>query len=63
MPFIDVRIFEERLTPEASDALIAELTDAVARALGESFRDNTWIVLIGAPAARWGVGGRPGAVQ
>ncbi|MDG4799974.1 4-oxalocrotonate tautomerase family protein [Micromonospora sp. WMMD980] len=60
MPFIDVRIFEERLTPPVQEALIARLTDAVSEVLGPAVRDQTWIVLTGAPAQRWGVGGVPG---
>ncbi|MFY1632180.1 tautomerase family protein [Solwaraspora sp. WMMB335] len=60
MPFIDVRIFEERLTPAVQEALVARLTDAVADVLGEPTRAQTWVVLTGAPAARWGVGGVQG---
>ncbi|MDG4782322.1 4-oxalocrotonate tautomerase family protein [Micromonospora sp. WMMD961] len=67
MPFIDVRIFEERLTPPVQEALIARLTDAVSEVLGPAVRDQTWIVLTGAPAQRWGVGGvrgtSPGTVD
>jgi len=60
MPFIDVRIFEERLTPPVRDALIGRLTDAVVEVLGAGARDQTWIVLTGTPAERWGIGGMPG---
>ncbi|GAA5040007.1 4-oxalocrotonate tautomerase [Thermocatellispora tengchongensis] len=60
MPFIDVRIFEERLTPESEERLIGALTDAVASVLGEPAREQTWVVLTGAPAARWGVAGKRG---
>ena len=60
MPFIDVRLFEERLTPRTEQALISELTDAVTRVFGESARAHTWVVLSGSVARRWGVGGSPG---
>ncbi|MEV7230830.1 MULTISPECIES: 4-oxalocrotonate tautomerase family protein [Polymorphospora] len=60
MPFIDVRIFEERLTPAVERALVARLTDAVADVLGSDVRAQTWVVLTGAPATRWGVGGVQG---
>lgn len=60
MPFIDVRLFEERLTPDTEQQLIGELTEAVTRVFGESARAQTWVALTGSPARRWGVGGIPG---
>lgn len=57
MPFIDVRIFEERLTPAVQEALVTRLSDAVGEVLGEAARAQTWVVLTGAPADRWGIGG------
>lgn len=63
MPFIDVKLFEERLTPEIEQKLIAQLTEAVANVLGERARDVTWIVLEGTPAKRWGVGGELGEAR
>ncbi|GGS44307.1 tautomerase family protein [Streptomyces griseoviridis] len=62
MPLIEVKLFESRLKDAATETeLIAELTDAVARVLGEDAREQTWVVLQGLPPARWGVAGRPGA--
>ncbi|MGW3470916.1 tautomerase family protein [Saccharopolyspora sp. NPDC000995] len=63
MPFIDVKIFEERLAPETERALISALTDAVAGVLGEKTRPFTWVVLDGTPAQRWGIGGEPGEAK
>lgn len=63
MPFIDVKLFEERLTPEIERKLIAQLTEAVANVLGERARNATWIVLEGTPAKRWGVGGELGEAR
>lgn len=60
MPFIDVRIFEERLTPDTELRLIHELTDAVTRVFGEAARAQTWVALTGAPARRWGIAGDQG---
>ena len=57
MPYVNVQLFEERLTPEAETRLLTELTDAVARALGEQYTASTWVVLQGTPARRWAVGG------
>ncbi|MHA6630313.1 tautomerase family protein [Pseudonocardia sichuanensis] len=59
MPYIDVRIFEGRLTPQTQERLIAALTDAVVDVFDESIREQTWIVLNPVDPARWGIGGRP----
>jgi 4-oxalocrotonate tautomerase len=63
MPFIDVKLFEERLTPETEQQLIVQLTEAVADVLGEQVRNVTWVVLEGTPAKRWGVGGKLGEAK
>ncbi|HSA51012.1 MAG TPA: tautomerase family protein [Yinghuangia sp.] len=60
MPFIEVKLYEERLTPETEEALITNITEAVVAALGESVREQTWILLSGTPATKWGIGGHPG---
>jgi len=57
MPFINVHIFEERLDGKAEARLLAELSNAVTRALGAEYEKSTWVVLQGTPAARWAVGG------
>ncbi|GAA1980839.1 hypothetical protein GCM10009718_17210 [Isoptericola halotolerans] len=57
MPFIEVKIFEERLTPETEAALLTELSGAVGRTLGPDAEASTWVVLHGTPAQRWAVAG------
>ncbi len=63
MPFVEVKLYEERLTPGTEQALISHITEAVVAALGESVREQTWVMLSGAPAARWGVGGERGQAR
>ncbi|QIZ37202.1 tautomerase family protein [Saccharopolyspora sp. ASAGF58] len=63
MPFIDVKIFDERLTPATEQDLVHALTDAVAGVLGEQARPQTWVVLDGTPARRWGIGGELGEAK
>ncbi|MFF6918362.1 tautomerase family protein [Streptomyces sp. NPDC012466] len=60
MPFIDVKIYDRRLTPESERALIERLTQATVDVLGEEVREQTWITLTGIPAQRWGIAGKPG---
>ncbi|MFI6099290.1 4-oxalocrotonate tautomerase family protein [Lentzea sp. NPDC051213] len=60
MPYIDVKLFESRLTDETEKELITRITDAVVDVFGESIREHTWVSLTGIPSHRWGVGGDRG---
>jgi 4-oxalocrotonate tautomerase len=55
MPLVQVTLLEGR-SPERKERLIAELTDAVVRAV-ESPRENVRVVLYEVPDADWGTGG------
>jgi 4-oxalocrotonate tautomerase len=59
MPIIEVKAFERRFEdPGTSAELIAKLTDALCAVHGEEVRDETWVVLTGVEASRWGFGGK-----
>ncbi|MGH2953535.1 MAG: tautomerase family protein [Solirubrobacterales bacterium] len=58
MPLIEVKAFERRFEdPQAAERLIAKLTDALCEVYGEELRDETWVLLEGVEASRWGFGG------
>jgi 4-oxalocrotonate tautomerase len=57
MPYIDVKLFENRLTEATEKELIDRITAAVVDTFGEDIREQTWISLTGIPSHRWGVGG------
>jgi 4-oxalocrotonate tautomerase len=59
MPYLHLRINEDRLTPDKETELIAALTDAVASVYGDEIRRGTWVTLEAVPPSRWGVAGRP----
>jgi 4-oxalocrotonate tautomerase len=62
MPFIDVKLYDRRVTPESSQRIIKELTDALARACeDESVKDHTWVVVQGVPPNQWGIAGNAGS--
>ncbi|GHE12866.1 tautomerase family protein [Streptomyces alanosinicus] len=61
MPFISVRIFEERLDGTQDEEFIKNLTEAVTKTFGEESRSHTWVALEGTPAKRWGIAGRLGS--
>jgi 4-oxalocrotonate tautomerase len=59
MPIIEVKAFERRFEdPEAAEQLIAKLTDALCDVYGEEVREETWVLLTGFEASRWGFGGK-----
>jgi phenylpyruvate tautomerase PptA (4-oxalocrotonate tautomerase family) len=61
VPHLDVYTLETDLTGR-ENTLIEALTSAVAAVYGEWARPSVVVRLIGLPAGRWGIGGRPAAV-
>jgi 4-oxalocrotonate tautomerase len=59
MPFIDVKVLEGVLDDAQKHALIAELTEAVVRAGGESLRPMTRCAIQEIRSGWWGVAGKP----
>ena len=58
MPLIEVKAFERRFDdPEATERLIAGLTDALCEVFGEEVRDETWVIVDGVAPSQWGFGG------
>jgi 4-oxalocrotonate tautomerase len=58
MPLIEVKAFERRFDdPEATERLIAGLTDAMCEVFGEEVRAETWVLVEGVDPSRWGFGG------
>jgi len=57
MPYIEVKVFENELTPEQSNALIKKITNAVADISSEKLRDVTWVVINEVKSGHWGIGG------
>jgi phenylpyruvate tautomerase PptA (4-oxalocrotonate tautomerase family) len=58
MPHLMVYANESDLTGREGE-LISTLTDAVVAVYGEWARDIAVVQMIGLPAGRWGIGGRP----
>lgn len=56
MPFVDVTMVEGR-DPEALQALVTALTDAVVDSIGAP-RDAVRVVIREVPATHWAAGGR-----
>jgi phenylpyruvate tautomerase PptA (4-oxalocrotonate tautomerase family) len=58
MPHLTVHVMESDLAGREKN-LIKELTDAVVTVYGDWARSIVVVQLIGLPATRWGVGGKP----
>ena len=58
MPHLTVHVLEDDLVGRET-ALIEALTDAVVAVYGDWARDIVDVRLIGLPAGRWGIGGKP----
>jgi len=63
MPLIRCELFDYRVTPEVSAALIEKLTDALCDAVHPGLRDHTWVIVEGHNPKNWGVGGKPWPVD
>ena len=57
MPLIEVKVFEDELTPEQAKQLIKRITDAVTSVTSEKLRDVTWVIVNQVKSGNWGVGG------
>jgi phenylpyruvate tautomerase PptA (4-oxalocrotonate tautomerase family) len=45
MPLVEVKVFEDELTPEQTKQLIQKITDAVTTVTSEKLRDVTWVIV------------------
>jgi 4-oxalocrotonate tautomerase len=58
MPWIDVKLYDTRVTEESVPKIIEALTTALAESSGAS-PDHIQVVVQGIPAQHWGVAGKP----
>jgi phenylpyruvate tautomerase PptA (4-oxalocrotonate tautomerase family) len=58
MPHLTVHAMESDLAGRETE-LIAGLTDAVVAVYGDWAREIAEVLLVGVPAGRWGIGGKP----
>jgi len=57
MPFVEVKVFKDELTPGQTRTLIQKITDVVASVTSEKLRDVPWVIVSEVPSGNWGVGG------
>lgn len=58
MPFIEIKLFEGRVADdEVAAQIIRAVTDGLCSVIGESAREQTWVVVDGVSPKHWGFGG------
>jgi 4-oxalocrotonate tautomerase len=60
MPWVDVKLYDKRVTEESVPRIIEAMTKALAESSGASPED-IHVIVHGVPATHWGVAGKPGA--
>jgi 4-oxalocrotonate tautomerase len=58
MPFIDVKIYDRRVTEESVPKMIEALTNALHESSGAA-KEHIQVVIQGIPAKHWGQAGKP----
>jgi 4-oxalocrotonate tautomerase len=58
MPWIDVKLFDTRVTEDSVPRIIEALTSALAESSGAS-PDHIHVLVQGIPAPQWGTAGKP----
>ena len=59
MPFIQVKVIENVFTPEQTQQIVRNLTDALVAIEGENMRPVTWCVVEEVKSGSWGIAGNP----
>jgi 4-oxalocrotonate tautomerase len=60
MPWIDVKLYDSRVTEESVPKIIEMLTDALAESSGAA-KEHIQVVVQGVSPKHWGIAGKPGA--
>ncbi len=60
MPWIDVKLYDSRVTDESVPKIIDALTEALSESSGAA-KEHIQVIVHGVSAKHWGVAGKPGA--
>jgi 4-oxalocrotonate tautomerase len=53
MPLVEVKVFEDELTPAQTNQLIQRITDAVTTVTSEKLRGVTWVIVNTVKSGSW----------
>jgi 4-oxalocrotonate tautomerase len=60
MPWVDVKLYDQRVTEESVPKIIEALTDALHESSGAA-KEHIQVVVQGISPKHWGIAGKPGA--
>jgi 4-oxalocrotonate tautomerase len=60
VPLIEVKLYDTRVTEEATPKIVEALTDALVSVTSEALREHIWVIVEGVPARNWGIAGKVG---
>ena len=58
MPFVEVKLYDKRVTEESVPKIIAALTDALAESSGAA-KEHIHVIVEGVSPKNWGIAGTP----
>jgi phenylpyruvate tautomerase PptA (4-oxalocrotonate tautomerase family) len=59
VPIIEVKLYDRRVTPEATPRIIESLTNALAEACGDDgLKAHTHVIVEGVAPSSWGIAGQ-----
>jgi 4-oxalocrotonate tautomerase len=58
MPWVDVKLYDKRVTEESVPKIIEAMTKALAESSGAA-EEHIQVIVHGVAPAHWGVGGKP----
>ena len=58
MPWVDVKLYDKRVTPESVPKIIEAMTNALAESSGAA-KEHIQVLVEGVSPKNWGVGGEP----
>jgi 4-oxalocrotonate tautomerase len=58
MPWVDVKLYDKRVTEESVPRIIEAMTKALAESSGAA-EEHIQVIVHGVPPAHWGVAGKP----
>jgi 4-oxalocrotonate tautomerase len=59
MPWVDVKLYDQRVTEESVPKIIEAMTKALAESSGAA-PEHIQVIVQGVPPTHWGVAGKPG---
>jgi 4-oxalocrotonate tautomerase len=57
MPLIQIKVFEDEVSPDQAQALVSGVTAVIGEVLSDKLCPYTWVVIEEVRSGHWGIGG------